>query len=305
MLPSIPSENSGGLEATRAARSAERTTQSVAQAPQNADAGEVDRSRRVDGVELTRRGERLADARRRARADDDRGRAPGDGVGGDRTDARAGRLDENEGSTPRAPDPGDATSRESGERADEPDRAALGVTEADTTDVIPRPPQDEEAPARVSTDELRELRDLQRSDRQVRSQENLQRQMAAEFVRGAPVYEYVEGPDGRRYAVAADSEFELPDLRSADPREAVRDAASARRAALASAVSSPSEQAFAARAASAEARARAAVTREVANIDGDAVDLSDEARRRAIELYEESIGRVDGTGDAQVDTSAA
>jgi|GEM_PF-4441125 len=274
MLPSIPSENSGGLEATRSTRAAERTTQSVAQAPQNADAGEVDRSRRVDGVELTRRGERLADARRRAR-DDDRGAAPdGDaevdrGVARERDDAQRRGLEENEDA---------ATERARDELAP-----------------VPRPSADRAA---VSSEDLGELRDLQRSDRQVRVQENLQRQMAAGFVRGAPVYEYEEGPDGRRYAVAADTEFELPDARAGDPREAARDAANARRAALASAISSPAEQAFAARAASAEARARAEITREVA------IDTSVAARRRAAQVYEESRGRVGGSADA-ADTSAA
>lgn len=282
MLPSIPSENSGGLEANRAARATERTPETVARAPQDADAGEVDRSRRVDGVELTRRGERLADARRRARDDDASGDAPQGGAPREEGRAVSRGSDQNEAS---AEGP---TSREVAERSGVP------------LDELERPEPSAAAQAAaasaaessvVTTDDLRELRDLQRSDRQVRVQENLQRQLAAEFVRGAPVYEFEEGPDGRRYAVGADSDFQLPNQASSDPRQAARDAASARQAALASAVSSPAEQAFAARAASAEARARAEITREVA-------DSSEEARRRAAELYEESRERLAPASDA-------
>ncbi|WP_145185463.1 hypothetical protein [Planctomycetes bacterium Pla163] len=114
------------------------------------------------------------------------------------------------------------------------------------------------APPEVDAEAVRELRQLQRSDRQVRLQENLKRQMGAEHVRGGAEYSFVEGPDGRRYAVSASSEFELPDANT-DPRQAAHDAAQIRRAVLAAARSSPADRALAARATSLEARARAEI----------------------------------------------
>lgn len=256
MLPSIPSENSGGLEGTRAARSSERTEQALAHAPQDADAGEAERGRRVDGVELSLRGEHFADARRRADAarGSDRRLAVG---------ARAGS--EAEGRT------NDETSSEAAREERRADREVERVRQS-------------EGPI-LGDEEVRELRDLQRADRRTRVGEYVQRQMAAGQVSGAPQFRYQEGPDGRRYAVNAESTFDTPSATDDDPRRAARDAATVRRATLASPNASPSERAEAARASSAEARARAAIARDV-------TEASEADRRNAAEAYERARERM-------------
>ena len=98
--------------------------------------------------------------------------------------------------------------------------------------------------------------------------------MGAEHVRGGAEYRFVEGPDGRRYAVSASSDFELPDANT-DPRQAARDAAQIRRAVLAAARSSPADRALAARATSLEARARAEIPAEPRPSSSDGAEGSE------------------------------
>lgn len=239
MLPHIPSENSGEADATRALRASERVGEAVAKAPQDADAGEAARGRRVDGVDLSPRGERLAErvyGRER-----------------EHMRAQAERAERERHAASRAPSRPSGAGETAGDRM----RAELADSALERAK-REAPDTPHTAPREVDAEAVRELRQLQRSDRQVRLQENVQRQMGAELVRGGAEYTFVEGPDGRRYAVSASSEFKLPDANT-EPRQAAHDAAQIRRAVLASARSSPADRALAARAASLEARARAEI----------------------------------------------
>jgi hypothetical protein len=65
MLPNIQPEHSGELEGPRHVKSAERIHAALAHAPADADRGEVARGRRVDGVDISPRGEQLARHERR------------------------------------------------------------------------------------------------------------------------------------------------------------------------------------------------------------------------------------------------
>jgi hypothetical protein len=65
MLPNIQPEHSGELEGPRHVKSAERIHAALARSPADADHGEVARGRRVDGVDISARGEQLARHERR------------------------------------------------------------------------------------------------------------------------------------------------------------------------------------------------------------------------------------------------
>jgi hypothetical protein len=65
MLPNIQSEHSGELEGPRHVRSAERIHAALARSPADVDRGEVARGLRVDGVDISARGEELAEHERR------------------------------------------------------------------------------------------------------------------------------------------------------------------------------------------------------------------------------------------------
>lgn len=65
MLPNIQSEHSGELEGPRHVRSAERIHAALARTPADVDRGEVARGRRVDGADISARGEQLARHERR------------------------------------------------------------------------------------------------------------------------------------------------------------------------------------------------------------------------------------------------
>jgi len=68
MLPNIQSEHSGELDGSRQVRATERVQAALARAPQTADRGEVERYKRVDGVDISPRGERMAEGERRVAA---------------------------------------------------------------------------------------------------------------------------------------------------------------------------------------------------------------------------------------------
>ncbi|GEM_PF-2236994 len=97
----------------------------------------------------------------------------------------------------------------------------------------------EEGPRELTEEEEQEVRELEQIDRQVREHEQAHVAAGGRHVRGGPTYEYVEGPDGQRYAVAGSVSLDTSE--EGDPEETVQKMREVRQAALAPADPSPAD----------------------------------------------------------------
>ena len=96
--------------------------------------------------------------------------------------------------------------------------------------------------------EAREVAQLQRTDVEVRAHEQAHLTAAGHYARGGATFDYKEGPDGKRYAVAG--EVAIDTSREADPAKTISKMAVVRAAALAPANPSPQDRRVAAKATS-------------------------------------------------------
>ncbi len=104
--------------------------------------------------------------------------------------------------------------------------------------------------------ESREVRELARTDREVRTHEMAHMAAAGGHARGGPVYEFRVGPDGKRYAVGGHVNIDTSAV-PGDPQATLRKAQTIQRAALAPAEPSAQDRRVAAQAAAMAAEARA------------------------------------------------
>ena len=109
-----------------------------------------------------------------------------------------------------------------------------------------------------SPETARAVAELARIDREVRAHEAAHVAAGGPYV-GSASYSYVEGPDGKRYAVAGEVPISAPAGRT--PEETIQIMAQVRAAALAPASPSPQDIRVAASASAAEARARTELAR--------------------------------------------
>lgn len=107
----------------------------------------------------------------------------------------------------------------------------------------------------LNPEELTALRELQQTDREVRSHEAMHIAAGGGVVQGGASYSYEEGPDNRRYAVAGEVAIDVSPV-PGDSEATVEKAKTIQRAALAPATPSAQDQAVAAQAARMEAEAR-------------------------------------------------
>lgn len=170
-------------------------------------------------------------------------------------------------------------------RAAEPERSENRRTEPN--DASPR--TEERPSARTQTDqsaeELRLIRQMASTDRQVRAHEAAHMAAAGGLAQGGPSLETQQGPDGRNYAVAGEVSIDVSPGRT--PEETIRKAEQVRRAALAPADPSAQDYRVAAQAAQMMAEAQ----RELAAIQRDAANGADGASNalsRAINAYAET-----------------
>ena len=112
----------------------------------------------------------------------------------------------------------------------------------------------------LSKEELKELRELQSRDRQVRNHEQAHVAASGSIATSGPTYEYEQGPDGRKYAVGGSVSYNVPPADS--PEEELRLAQQLRRMALAPMDPSPKDRATAAKAAAKEAKASREIREE-------------------------------------------
>ncbi|MEM1185510.1 MAG: putative metalloprotease CJM1_0395 family protein [Planctomycetota bacterium] len=106
----------------------------------------------------------------------------------------------------------------------------------------------------LSDDEQAEVTKLQARDTEVRTHEQAHVSAAGALFRGGPFYEYKTGPDGKEYAVAGRVNIDTSEGNT--PEETIAKAQQIRRAALAPAEPSSTDQRVAAEASSMESKAR-------------------------------------------------
>jgi len=107
----------------------------------------------------------------------------------------------------------------------------------------------------LTPEEEQEVRELKKRDAEVRRHELAHKAAAGRHAVGGAQYQYVIGPDGRRYAVSGEVKIDTSEVPN-DPEATIRKARTIRRAALAPMDPSPQDRRLAAEASRMEARAR-------------------------------------------------
>lgn len=106
----------------------------------------------------------------------------------------------------------------------------------------------------LTAEELRQLRQLQAADRQVRAHEQAHISVGGDLVRGGATFTFAIGPDEKRYAVAGEVSIDTSSGRT--PEETIPKAQHIRSTALAPADPSPQDRSVAATATQMESSAR-------------------------------------------------
>ncbi len=112
----------------------------------------------------------------------------------------------------------------------------------------------------LTPQELKQIEELRRRDREVRQHEQAHIAAGGRYVRGGASFEYQEGPDGKRYAVGG--EVSIDTSEEPDPAATIRKMETVKKAALAPAQPSAQDRAVAAKAQAKEAQARAELQRQ-------------------------------------------
>lgn len=123
----------------------------------------------------------------------------------------------------------------------------------------------------LTEDQERQVQELKKTDREVRSHEAAHKAVAGAYARGAPQFDTVVGPDGRRYAVGGEVAIDASPI-SGNPEATIQKMEQVARAALAPAQPSPQDRAVASQARQAAAEARRELLQEQteeASSDGD------------------------------------
>ncbi|MEM8834515.1 MAG: putative metalloprotease CJM1_0395 family protein [Planctomycetota bacterium] len=108
----------------------------------------------------------------------------------------------------------------------------------------------------LSEEEQRQVEELKARDQEVRTHEQAHVAAAGSLFRGGPFYSYQTGPDGKRYAVGGSVNIDTSPV-DGDPQATIQKAQQIRRAALAPAEPSSTDQQVASKASQMEAEARA------------------------------------------------
>lgn len=106
----------------------------------------------------------------------------------------------------------------------------------------------------LGPNEIRQVEQLKRRDREVKTHELAHKAVAGQYAKGAPSYDYRIGPDGRRYAVGGEVSIDIS--KAKDPRETLLKAEVIRRAAMAPANPSVQDRQIAMQASGMAAEAR-------------------------------------------------
>ena len=148
----------------------------------------------------------------------------------------------------------------------------------------------------LSPDAARQVQKLQERDREVRAHEQAHIAAGGQYVSGGASFSYQTGPDGRQYAIGGSVQIDSAPV-PGNPEATEEKARAVRRAALAPASPSSTDQNVAAKAAAMESRARAAHMEQAEDVGQNGAEASSAAgssddgavsgmRRRAAAAYE-------------------
>ena len=112
----------------------------------------------------------------------------------------------------------------------------------------------------LTPDQEKQVRDLEKRDRQVKAHEAAHQAAAGGQVRGGAAFEYQSGPDGKRYAVGGHVDIDVSPV-SGNPQATLEKARTAQRAALAPSDPSGQDRAVAAAAVQMAAQAEKEIAR--------------------------------------------
>ncbi len=133
-------------------------------------------------------------------------------------------------------------------------------------------------PGQLTPEEERQVQELRRRDREVRAHEQAHIAAGGRYVRGGASFEYVTGPDGKKYATGG--EVSIDTSKEQDPEATIRKMETVIKAALAPARPSSVDRAVAVRAQARKAEASAELAQQ----------------RRSAETGESGAGKTDSTG---------
>ncbi len=108
----------------------------------------------------------------------------------------------------------------------------------------------------LTKEEEKQVQELKDRDRETRTHEQAHKNAAGPFAQGGPVFEYQQGPDGRRYAVGGHVNIDTSAV-PGDPQATIQKMQVVRRAALAPSSPSGQDRKVAAQASQAQQKARA------------------------------------------------
>ncbi len=107
----------------------------------------------------------------------------------------------------------------------------------------------------LTKDEQKQVQELKDRDRETRTHEQAHKNAAGQYAQGGPVFEYQQGPDGKRYAVGGHVNIDTSAV-PGDPQATIQKMQVVRRAALAPSNPSDQDRKVAAQATQAQQKAR-------------------------------------------------
>ncbi len=108
----------------------------------------------------------------------------------------------------------------------------------------------------LSVSEKKQVQELKKIDREVRTHEQAHLAASGGLARGGASFSYTKGPDGKKYATGGEVSIEISPVEG-NPKETIRRMQQVRKAALAPANPSSQDRSVAAQASREEAKARA------------------------------------------------
>ncbi len=130
---------------------------------------------------------------------------------------------------------------------------------------------------KLSKEEQKEVKELGRIDRQVRSRELTHRAAAGSYARGSVSFDYVTGPDGKKYAEDGHINIDARPIPN-NPEATIRKARAIRSAELAPTNISPQDRSVSAKIAKIEREARMELKTEQRKVSDDVTKASDEKK---------------------------
>lgn len=120
--------------------------------------------------------------------------------------------------------------------------------------------KEEESSGKLTEEEKKQIEELKKRDQEVRQHEEAHMRASGGNNIGSPHYEYVTGPDGRRYAVSGEVKVDMS--KEDTPEETLQKAREIERAALAPGEPSPEDQKVASKARQMQQEARQEISEE-------------------------------------------